>query len=300
MLYTRLRSFDAVARAGSYVAAAEELGITQPALSIQVRALETAYGIQLFERRGRSIRLTKAGRELFALSRQFMRLEQQIEDQLTRSRTIAGERLKLAFDGPHVTMPIVARFRERYPDVDLTISLGNTRTVRKQLLEREVDVAVLPRVAGDIRIRAEPIRHHEAVVIVGKGHGWYGRKKIAVEELSGESMIARESGSNTQLAVDQGLAKVGVQPRIVVRLGSREALKEAVAANIGFGLVWASEAVGIDLHAIRLTGTEITSVDYLACLDESYRRVAVAAFFDVAREMVPARSPPPGGRLRRY
>ncbi len=283
MLYTQIRAFDAVARFGSFVAAAEALGLSQPALSMQVRALEEAHGILLFQRRGRTIRLTRAGKELFELSRKFMRLEQQITDKLTRERKFGEGRLRLAFDGPHITMPVVAKFRERYPSIDLIVTMGNTRAVRQQLFEHHVDLAVLPRMAEEPRVYARPIRRHEAVVIIGDGHRWRGRRRIAIEELDGEAMVAREAGSNTQRCVDEGFARAGVKPKVILKLGSREAVKEAVASNIGFGIVWECEARDQNsLHVIRLSKTDIESVDYLACLKDEARRWPVKAFFKTA------------------
>ena len=283
MLYTQLRAFDAVARAGSFVAAADAIGLSQPALSIQVKALEAAYGITLFHRRGRVIRLTRAGKELFELSRQFMAMEQQIADKLAHHHRVGEWQLKLAFDGPHITMPIVAKFRDSYPEINLTVTMGNTRTVRQQLLDQQVDLAVLPRMSDEPRVYARPIRRHEAVVIVGEKHSWRTRRRMTVQDLHGQPMIAREPGSNTQRCVDEGLNKLGIKPNIVLRLSSREAVKEAVSANLGFGIVWECEAKDMaHLHAIRLLKSEIESTDYLACLKTELRRWPIKAFFDVS------------------
>lgn len=287
MLYTQIRAFDAVARAGSFIAAAESLGLSQPALSIQVRALEEAHGVILFQRRGRTIRLTRAGKELLELSRQFMRLEQQITDKLTRERRSGEGRLRLAFDGPHITMPMVARFRAAYPAIDLIVTMGNTRAVRQQLLEHHVDLAVLPRIADEPRVFAQPILRHEPVVIVGDDHPWRGRRRVTIQDLHGQPMIAREPGSNTQRCVDEGFARSGVKPNVILRLGSREAVKQAVAVNLGFGIVWEREARDLtSLHLIRLTKTDIESVDYLACLKDEARRWPVKAFFQSAMAAV--------------
>ncbi len=283
MLYTKLRAFDAVARAGSFTAAATVLGVSQPALSIQVKALEVAYGVQLFERRGRGLRLTQAGRGLHSLARQLLDLEHDIEEALSKSRLTKRERLRLATDGPHITMPIVARFRALEPEIDVEVTLGNTRTVRRQLLERQVDLAILPRIAGDARVHVVPLKHHDGVVIVGRGHPWFRRREVPVRDLAEQGMISREAGSNTQRAIDQALARVGVKPRVVLKFDSREAVKEAVAANLGFAIVWKSEVENDDrLNVVKLVGADVRSVDYLACLKESYRRRAVARFFSAA------------------
>ncbi|MBM3597443.1 MAG: LysR family transcriptional regulator [Alphaproteobacteria bacterium] len=285
MLYTQIRAFDAVARAGSFVRAADLLGLSQPAVSAQVRALETTYGVKLFQRSGRTIQLTASGKELLELTRRFITLEDQMRETLTSGRELGMGSLKIAFDGPHIAIPLVVRFRAEHPRIDLVVSMGNTRSVRQQLLDREVDLAVLPRIERERRVHARPLKRHHAVVIVSTRHAWAGRRSIAVRDLAGQPMVAREAGSNTQRCVDEGLSQAGVSPHTVLRLGSREAVKEAVASDLGFAIVWDEEARGENrLHAMRLTGADITSTDYLACLKDNLHRRSVAAFFKLAEE----------------
>lgn len=124
-------------------------------------------------------------------------------------------------------------------------------------------------------------------MIVGRGHRWFGRRRVSAGDLTGVDMVAREPGSNTQRAVNEGLSRIGVAPRVVMRLDTREAIKEAVAANLGFGIVWAAEVETSDrLHVVRLSGADITSMDYLACLKDSHRRRAVARLFEVALQRI--------------
>ena len=250
MLYTQVRAFDAVARAGSFLAAAEVLGVSQPALSIQVRALEDAYEVKLFHRHGRTVRLTTAGKELLELSRRFMSLEGQIAETLSASKGLGRGRLKLAFDGPHITMPLLSRFHGLHPEIEVSVSMGNSRFVRQQLIERHVDLAVLPGVGEDSKIHAIAIKHHAPVVIVGPRHRWRNRVELDVHEIAREPMVARESGSNTQRLVDEGLRELGLTPRIVLRLGSREAAMEAVAAGLGNQHRMGDGGAGLDPSAI--------------------------------------------------
>jgi DNA-binding transcriptional LysR family regulator len=157
--------------------------------------------------------------------------------------------------------------------------------VRQQLIERHVDLAVLPGVGEDSKIHAIPIKHHAPVVIVGPGHRWRDRAALDVHEIAREPMVARESGSNTQRRVDEGLKELGLTPRIVLRLGSREAVMEAVAADFGFGIVWEVEAqASTRVRSIPLTGSTIKSVDYLACMKDEVGRRVIKAFFSVLKE----------------
>ncbi|MGE0714919.1 MAG: LysR substrate-binding domain-containing protein [Alphaproteobacteria bacterium] len=282
MIYTQIRAFDAVAREGSFSRAAELLGVTQPALTIQVKALEERYGVKLLRRQGRTVTLTELGAQVFKMSRRLAGLEEQIRETLAVSQALEKGHLRLAIDGPHIAMGLFARFIARYPGVGLSVALGNSRFVRQELLDRRADVAILPGVAGHPQIHAVPLWHHRAVLIVADGHPWARRAEVTLAELDGQPMVGREEGSMTQRVVDEALAAAGVTPRIVLQLGSREALCEAVAAGLGLGIVWELEAAGsARFRTVPLAGG-IRSTDYVACLKSEWMRKSIKAFFQVA------------------
>lgn len=286
MIHTQIRAFDAVAREGSFSRAAELLGLTQPALTIQVKALEEAYGVKLLHRQGRSVRLTKVGERLFKMSRRFAGLEEQMHETLSASQELQHGQLHLTADGPHIVMGLFARFLARYPSVRLSVAMGNTRFVRQQLLERRTDIAILPGIKGHAQIHMAPLWHHAGVLIVANDHPWASRRSIEVEELDGQPMIAREEGSMTQRYVREALAKAGVKPRIVLELGSREAVCEAVAAGLGLAIIWELEAHGSSrFRTLTLRNTKIRSTDYIACLKSEAMRQSVRAFFQVASDL---------------
>ncbi len=283
MIYTQIRAFDAVAREGSFSRAAEMLGVTQPALTIQVKALEERYGVKLLLRQGRSVQLTELGARLFKMSRRFAGMEEQIRETLAASHELEQGELRLAVDGPHIVMGIFARFIARHPRVGVSVALGNSRFVRQELLDRRADIAILPGVEGHPQIHAVPLWHHRGVLIVARNHPWAGRRSVELAELDGQPMIGREEGSMTQRLVDEALAKAGAAPRMVLELGSREALCEAVGAGLGAGIVWALEADGAPrLATIPLAGSPLASTDYVACLKSEWMRKSVKAFFQVA------------------
>ena len=276
MLYTQVRAFDAVARAGSFLRAAELLNLSQPALSIQVRALEDTYGVKLFDREGRRVSLTAAGRQLYELTRSFMSLEEQIEGTLSAGKDLSRGRLNVAFDGPHATMPILARFRAMAPGIDVFVSMGNSRVVRQLLFERHVDVAVYPFAANDPRVHAVPIVYHAPVVIVGSQHPWRTRREVQAKELTGQPMITREAGSTTFSRVQEGLKELDVHPKAVLSFDSREAVIEAVAANLEIAIVWECEVRATGVHALLLRGSKI-SFDRLSHLLEKRHESSAGA-----------------------
>ncbi len=283
MLHTQIRAFDAVAREGSFSRGAAALGLTQPALTIQVKALEEAYGVKLLNRFRRSVQLTEMGERLFRMSRRYASLEEQMREILVESVELESGRLSLTADGPHIAMGVFARFLERYPNIELSVAMGNTRYVREQLLERRTDLAILPGVERHPQIHATPLWRHSAVVIVANEHPWAARKSVNLAELDGQPMIAREEGSNTRRVTHQALAKARVRPRTVLELGSREAVCEAVGAGLGFGMIWQLEAAGSTrFRTLSLQGTSINSIDYVACLKTERMRRSIRAFFKVA------------------
>jgi aminoethylphosphonate catabolism LysR family transcriptional regulator len=286
MIYTQIRAFDAVAREGSFMRAAGALGVTQPALTIQVKALEETYGVKLLHRSGRSVRLTEAGERLFKMSRRFASVEEEIRHELSASEELKNVHLRLAVDGPHIAMGLFARFLARHPGVSLSVAAGNSRFAKQELLERRTDVAILPAIKRHPQVHAVPLWHHVGVLIVARNHPWASRKSVDLKELDGQPMIAREDGSNTQKAVDEALAKAGAAPRVVLQLGSREGVCEAVAAGLGTAIIWELEAYGSSrFAAVPIRGNVIRSTDYVACLKSERLRRSVKAFFAIAESL---------------
>lgn len=283
MLHTQIRAFDAVAREGSFSRAAEALGLTQPALTIQVKALEETYGVKLLNRSRRLVQLTEMGERLFRMSRRYASLEEQMREVLVESTELESGRLSLTADGPHIAMGVFARFLARHPKIELSVAMGNTRFVRDQLLERRTDLAILPGVDRHPQIHAMPLWRHTAVVIMANDHPWASRKSLDLAELDGQAMVSREEGSNTRRVTHQAMVKAGVRPRIVLELGSREAVCEAVGAGLGFGMIWQLEAQGSTrFRTLALRDVAITSTDHVACLKSERMRRAIKAFFQVA------------------
>lgn len=283
MNFTQLRAFDMVAREGSYTRAADLLGLTQPALTIQVKALEEAYGVKLLRRVGRTVTLTESGRSLFDVTRRLFALEDEAQELLAASRELRRGHLRVAADGPHIVMGMFVRFRQRYPDVRLLVTLGNTAYVRQQLLDRHVDVGILPRIEGDPAFVGVPLWRHTPVLIVPLGHPWAKRKSIAIADLDGKPMLMREKGSNTQRALEAALHRAGAKPKVVLELGSREAVLGAVAAGLGFGVVWKVEAMADGrFKMIDIRDADMRSIDYVACLKGERNRRAVRAMMEIA------------------
>lgn len=283
--HAHLRAFHAVAAEGGFSRAAAALHVSQPTLSGQVRALEARYGVKLFERRGRGVELTDLGRTLFALTRRLFAQEAEAEQLLVSARGLATGHLRVGADAPYHVIPLLAAFSRRYPGVRLALAFGNSERVLDDLLHRRCDVAVLPDIPADQRIHALPFRRDRLVAFVDRGHPWAGRRSVRLSELAGQRLVLREVGSMTRAIFERAIARAAVRPGEILEIGSREAVREAVAAGLGVGVVFAGE-FGRDerLHRLALRDVKLEAVEYAACLHERRPLRAVRAFFELLQE----------------
>lgn len=289
MNLAQLRAFHAVAVEGGFTRAARRLGISQPAVTVQVRALERAHGIRLFDRRGGAVELTAFGRELLGRTRRVFALLDEIGDMLQSAGALLRGRLELGADGPFAVMELIAAFRDRYPQVQIQTRMGNTARVLRDLEEGRTDLAVLMLERPHAGLDAIPLREDRLVALVPRGHPWARRRRLGLAELDGQPMLFREQGSATRALLSAALEQAGIAAKVVLELGSREALREAVAAGLGIGCIFEGE-IGRDdrPRLLPIVRPELRATQYLACLPERRELRAVQAFLALARELAPA------------
>lgn len=280
--HAQLRAFHAVAAEGGFTRAAAALHVTQPTLSAQVKELEATYGIRLFERVGRGVEVSELGRALFAITTRLASLETEAEQLLASARGLLRGHLRVMADAPHHIIPLLKPFAARYPAIRFSLTFGNTSDAIAAIHDRSCDVAVLPDLAPDPRIHQIPLRRDRLVLCVARDHPWARRKSIGLADLAGERMVLREPGSTTRALLESALATAGIALGDTLDIGSREAVREAVAAGLGAGVVLASE-FGHDtrLVQIAITGHPLESTEFVACLRDRLSVRAVAAFFDL-------------------
>lgn len=289
MNHSQLRAFHAVAIQGSFTRAAAALNVTQPTLSGQVKALEEAYGVKLFERRGRGIEITGLGRVLLEVTRQLFGAEAEARQILSTARGLLAGELRLGADSPYNAIPLLAVFGGRYPAIGRALSFGNSRKVLQELFDKKCDVAVLPELQSDERLHAVPLKRDRLVVFVERGHPWSRRRTIRLRDLAGQPLILREPGSTTRAVFERVIARAGVVPGEVLEIGSREGVREAVAAGLGIGVVNEGE-FGHDarLHQLPVRDAKLQVVEYAVCLREKRQDPVVQAFFELIAETAKA------------
>jgi aminoethylphosphonate catabolism LysR family transcriptional regulator len=277
-------AFHKVASAGSFSLASRIGGVSQPTLSAQVRALERSAGTALFERRGRGIRLTAAGEELFTATRRLADAMDEVSRVLARGRSPARGHLRIAADSAVHVLPVLAELKRTSTAVSFSLHIDNSAAVIARVLSDEADVGVMARPTTDPRLFAIKIRQDRLVLLASTKDKLARRKRVRLADLSDRDLVVRERGSITREVAEAQLKSAGIRTGQVFDVATREAVGEAVAAGFGVGLAFASE-VGRDprLVAIPIHGADLAVAEYVVCLAERRRLGPVAQFLETAR-----------------
>jgi aminoethylphosphonate catabolism LysR family transcriptional regulator len=282
MRLTQLRSFHAVATEGSFTRAADKLHVSQPTITTQVKLLEEHYQVELFHRTGKRVRLSELGERLLQLSRQIFSLEADAVQLLGDAGELKSGHLRVAAVGPHHVTKMLVAFNQRYPGVKVSVSTGNSQDVLDRLLDYRADVGVLAQVFKDKRFVSTPFSEHPVVIFTSSEHRFAKRRSIRTAELQGERLILREQGSTTRMALEHALKAAKVEPQVVMEIGSREIIREAVAQGVGIAAVSEVEYVpGPGLHAVRISDAAVRTYAHVVCLAERQDQRMTRAFFDV-------------------
>lgn len=301
--YQQLRVFEAVARRLSFTRAAEELGLTQPTVSLQVKQLSDDIGMALFEQVGRRVMLTEAGRELqgtvTAMFDSWSRFEQRIDEMRGLKRGTL--RLAVVTTAKYFIPDLLGPFCKTYPDIDIRLEIAN----REQLIERLADnsdhlyiMALPPEMPGLARI---PFRDNALVVIAPRDHALAGHPgPIPLRRLAEERFIVREPGSGTRLKADAVFSDRGFVPDVRMELGSNEAIKHAVAAGLGIAAL-SSACLDVDPMIDRLAVLPVEGfpvADRWYVVHHANRRLSVVAatfmsFLGITSPVPGARPPGP-------
>jgi LysR family transcriptional regulator, low CO2-responsive transcriptional regulator len=282
MSQSALRAFHLVAQSGGFTKAAQAGGVSQPTLSAQVRSLAEANGIRLFDRRGRTVALTPLGQNLHAITARLFAAEDDAKALLAGARNLARGHLRVAADSATHVMPLLAELKQRRPGLTFSLAVGNSSDVLRQVLDHAVDVAVMAKHVSDPRVHALRLRTDRLVLFVPRSHPWGSRKSVALEALAGQDLVIRERGSITREVFEARLAEAGVKPGALVEVQTREAVREAVAAGFGIGIIFDSE-FGQDPASAKLTvkGADLNVAEYVVCLEERRRLPLVRALLEL-------------------
>ena len=262
--FRQLKVFEAVARHLSFTRAAEELFLTQPAVSMQVKQLEQHVGLPLFEQVGKKVSLTEAGREMQFYSRAIMQLLDEADEVLEGLR--GGERGHLVLAVPstanHLTMRLLAAFRQQNPAFTFSIDITNREGLLRRLELNECDLVIMGKPPEDQNLDAVAFMDNPLVVIAAPDHPLTGKSRIAPKSLRSETFVIREPGSGTRIAMERFFAEHGWRLGGGMEMASNEAIKQAVEAGLGLGIV-SLHTLDVELAAGRLAVLDVESFPIL-------------------------------------
>ena len=289
----QLAAFCAVVEKSSFSQAAERLGVTQPAVSLQVRALEERLGQTLLDRSGRRVEPTEAGLRLYRSAQRMLALEEQLYDEVAdESGGLQGTLAIGASTGPgaHLVPLLLCEFQRAHPELHVALSIWDTQTVSEKVAQRELELGVVGALRRNRSLEFEPLVRDEIVLAVPPGHRAAGGT-VSVDELREETVIAMQEGAGVRQVVDEELRRAGLRVRELeprLELGLQESVKSAVAA--GFGVTFISRtAIEGELAAGTLAMARVESLDparqiYLVRAKGRPPTRAAAAFLEFARE----------------
>ncbi len=285
-LLAALKAFDSTARLGSMTAAARELDLQQPTVSAHVARLEREYGVELFYRRGRRLELTPFGLHLSVCTRRAFSAEDDAVSLLTAAKNRYQGHLSLCAIGPYNVTPMIKLFRQRHPRVSVSVSVGDSRKIVQGILDYQGDVGVILNPVDDPDLHCVAYRKQPLVVFAPVSHPFSTRAGVTIPDLANQEFVMREEGSTTRKVFEEVLAQHGVRVRTSVEMGSREAVREAVAQGLGLGIV-AGTAYVPDPRLVRLPilGADVATHAQVICRSERRAVPLIAEFFAVVAEL---------------
>jgi DNA-binding transcriptional LysR family regulator len=261
----QLRVFVAAARHLSFGKAAEELHLTPPAISMQIKELEDQVGLPLFDRSGRSVALTVTGEYLLVYARKILATLKDAEDAVARFRGLQTGRLTIGMvsTAKYFVPRLMARFRTEHPGVEVRLAIGGNREQLAGLLRaNEVDLAIMGRPPREMATRAEPFAVHPHVIVTPPDHPLARIGHAPAAALADYEFLIREEGSGTRAAMEKFFADHRLQPRIAMEMPSNETIKQAVMAGIGISFL-SLHTIGIELKAGLIAVPDIEDLPVL-------------------------------------
>lgn len=251
---SQLRVFLEVARRLSFTQAAVALGRSQPAVSAQIRQLEEAIGLDLFEQVGRRVHLTGPGRDVLAAVQRLLAVVEETDDLVAELKGARRGSLRVgaaSTAGEYVVPPLLGLYRKAHPGIGVSLVVDNRAGILRRLAENEIDLAIMGRVPEGADLEGEPVLPNPLVLIAAASHPLARKRGVPLEALKDEVWLAREDGSGTRLALDRFLDEQGFAPRERLVLSSNSAIKQAAIAGLGVAVI-ARAALDLELSAKQI------------------------------------------------
>ena len=289
----QLQIFSVAASHLSFARAAEKLHLTHAAISLQIKQLEDVCGTLLFDRIGKKVFLTEAGDILLDHARQILQSLKDADESLMALKGLKGGRVAIAVTSTaeYFAPGLLAEFRKAQADVRVRLLVDNREEVSRMLISNEVDLAIMGRPPADMEAEAVSFAPHPFVIVAGADHPLVGRSSLSLEDIAQETMIVREAGSGTRLAMEGFFREHAIEPNIDMEMGSNEAIKQAVVAGLGISFI-SQHTLGLELSAGRLVvlpveGMPVMRRWFLVRHKSKRLTPALGAFWDFVLEFAP-------------
>jgi DNA-binding transcriptional LysR family regulator len=258
MTLRQLQCFSAVARNLSYTRAAEELHLTQPAVSMQIRQLEQQAGLALTEQLGKQVYLTEAGEEVHRYAKSILQQIDEMDDVLDKLKGFAGGRLRIAAisSANYFAPKLLGTFHQRFPDVSVSMDVTNQSAVVRHVNDNEVDMAIMGQPPEHAHLEAVAFMNNPLIIVAPPDHKLASRKRIALKELEKEVFLTREPGSGTRGAMQRFFRQQKLKLTTGMEMGSLSGIKQGVQAGLGLGLL-PKGSVEVELMLGRLVELKI-------------------------------------------
>ncbi len=249
----QLKVFESVAKNEGYTRAADELHLSQPAVSMQIKQLEDSIGLPLFERLGKKIYLTEAGRELYGYSSSISRQLDEVEEILESLKGLGRGRLRVsvASTANSFATRLLADFSKQHDGITVVLDVTNRAGLLNQLANNETDLVIMGQPPSELDLVTEAFMENPLVIIAPPGHPLAGKKSVSMDRLQQETFVVREQGSGTRIAMERFFSDMGFSLTTGMEMTSNAAIKQAVGAGLGLGIV-SIHTLELELETNRL------------------------------------------------
>jgi len=282
----QLKVFEATARHGSFTRAAEELFITQPTVSSQIKQLSKSVGLPLFEQIGKRLYLTEAGKELLSTCQDIFQRLNNFEMKVADFKGTKQGCLRLAVitTAKYFIPRILGSFCQQYPGIEVSLKVTNHEQIQRRMQDNEDDLYVISQPPEDLDLSSQPFLDNPLVVIARRDHPLAKLQHIPIEHLNNEMFIMRERGSGTRQAIQNLLAEHNVHVHVRLELGSNEAIKQAISGGMGISVLsehtLISEGKSSELTNLNVEHFPIKRRWYVASLAGKQLSIIAQTFLD--------------------
>ena len=269
----QLQVFEAVARQLSYTRAAEELHLTQPAVSMQIKQLESSVGLSLFEQLGKRVFMTQAGETMLRHAQTIMRHLGTAREEMAELKGVDSGRLHIAVASTvnYFATRLLASFTRLHPSVQITLDVTNREALLQKLEDNQPDIVLMGKPPKGLDIDAADFMENPLIMIARPDHSLSKHRSIGLKELTKETFVVRESGSGTRIAMERFFDQKSFAPSATIEMTGNETIKQSVEAGLGLAIV-SVHTVELELALERLSRLDVRGMPIMRRWYVGHRR----------------------------